>query len=340
MKRYLAIFHFKLEDGTHLPLTYRIQNNSLCHRWINHVKSRKSEIDTVCTVSLFNKNVSHLPVIIEKLNSLIVYLNSLYDKPLPYLTSKDSIDHDILNYLHEEFEEYGARHIQYEQDATYNPDIDDIENYAWYERKFDVEFHETWLSLNTWIHFAENAMDSPTYTSRFNCIVNQYPNKKGEKLQEIDKLFLTNEFEWGHIYLGYNTLGKDYMHTAEHNDTRVITNGQVKVQEYFSTEVYLEFNSDKVFHSEKKGNEVKFYEWYISQPKEIQDLVPVDNLNKLCLGKYYLGRVSFDHTFLKYHGNKLDWDRNTFNIRHRWNIDVFSKISEIIDIEISETEEI
>lgn len=333
MKRYLVIFHFKLNDGTHLPLTYRIQNNSFSHRWIEHVKKRKLEQGTNFTIEIFNKNISHLPEIIEKLNSFVDYLNSLYDKKLPKL--KENIDHDILNELHEEFEEYGARHLQAEKDATYNPSIDNIKDYAWYERAFNINFHETWLSLNTWIHFAENAMDSPEYSSRFNCIVNQYPNTRGENLQEIDKLFLTNEFEWGHIYLGYNTLGKDYMHTAEHNDTRVVLNDQVKVQEYFSTEVYLEYNSDKIFHSEKKGNEVKFYQWYINQSKEVQDLVPIDNLNKLCLGKYYLGRVSFDHTFLKYHSNPVDWDRNTFNIRHRWNMDVFSKISEITDIEIT-----
>ncbi len=334
MKRYLAIFHFKLNDGTHLPLTYRIQNNSFSHRWIEYVNQRRSEKGTKFTLNIFNKNISHLPEIIQKLNEIIDYLNSLYDKNLPKLTSIETIDHDILNQLHEEFEEYGARHNQYEQDATYNPNIDDIENYAWYERRFDKDFHETWLSLNSWIHFAENAMESPENSSRFNCLVNHYPFEKGEKLQEIDKIFLTNEFEWGHMYLGYNTLGKDYIHTAEHNDTRVVINNQVKVQEYFGTEVYLEFNSDRAFHAEKKGNEVKFYEWFISQPKEVQDLVPVDNLNKLCLGKYYLGRVKFDETFLKYHSNHVDWDRNTFNIRHRWNIDVFSKISEITDIEI------
>lgn len=335
MKQNNAIFHFELQDGSTLKLNYRLQQNSLSDRWVEQVLRRQKEDGTSFDLKISNKDSTNLVELMEKLNSIVDYLNSIYDKELPKLTDTKEIDHNILNFLHEEFEEYGARHAKYQDERTYSQEPKgDYTGVVWYKRPFNLEFHESWLALNQWIHITETAMETPIGKSHFSCLVQYYPFERGDKITELDKLFLTGDFQWGHLYLGYNTLGKDYMHTAEHNDVRVITNDQVKVQEEFSTEVFLEFNSDIENHREKKFGQVNFYQWYLKQPKEVQDLIPMDDLNKLVYGRYYLGILLFDDTFLNFHNNYNDWDKNINNIRHKWNQEVFSKIVKVKKIEI------
>jgi hypothetical protein len=151
-------------------------------------------------------------------------------------------------------------------------------------------------------------------------------------LEERDKLFLSTEFCWGQLYLGYNTLGKDYLSVSLDNEVRSIINNQVKVQEFYSSEVWLCFQGIPYLH---KSMETQFYQWYETLDQEAQELIPIENLNSLALGRYHLGRIMVNQDLLQFHPVEEDW---YFDIRlqKRWNTEVFSKITSILDMEIYE----
>jgi hypothetical protein len=70
-----------------------------------------------------------------------------------------------------------------------------------------------------------------------------------------------------------------------------------------------------------------------SLPTDLQDKVPIDNLNKLSLGRYLIGRVLVnDDYFLKYHNNINDWMTPNHPIKKKWNEEVFSKFRKVITI--------
>lgn len=327
----IAQFHFELADNSKLKLTYNLQENPLTSKWINVIRKRKRELTRIfkqpLELKITNKTEKDLPFLIEKLNGIVDEINLFYDKQLPLFKSLNDLDHTILNYLHEEFEEYGLRHSQIESEGYVNqkgdPDI-------FPGNAFRVDFHQLWLDLNQWIHITESAMENNEFPN-FSCLIQYLPfEDKGAPIDPVDKLFLDKEFNWGELYLGYNTLGKDYMHAFQDDDKRVILNDQVKVQEWLSSEVWLNFSTDN--EGQKKQFELEFYNWWraLSEAEKI----PFVDIDTLALGRYYLGEISFDETFLKYHPVEEDWRVRGSDLRRAWNTDVFSKIVRAVGVEI------
>ena len=206
------------------------------------------------------------------------------------------------------------------------------------ENKFSYlgeTIHHTWLQLNNWIHITEVALvTTEEVFPHYGAVITANPPYPGRRLEEVDKLFLSTDFSWGHLYLGYNTLGKDYASVFQDNDVRVITNKQIKIQEKYSSEVALCFHNNDYSRMQKK-KEVQFYQWYESLDQEIQELIPIENLNSLSLGNYYLGHLLINKHFLEFHPVAEDWWTNQ-NIQKRWNNEVFSKIERVLDIKIYE----
>jgi hypothetical protein len=311
-------FTFELENGQSLQLEYCLQPNSLREKWINEVKSYSKEPNTYLNLKISNKNYLHLDELKEKINSIVNEINTAYEYEIlvPLNRTKD-INRTKLNNLHEKFEEYG----EYGAGDGGGP---------WYRGQ---RVHDLWLDLNEWIHITETAMetnseDYPNYSA----LVTVYPPYPGKKLEEKDKLFLTTDFSWGHLYLGYNTLGKDYMHVTFDDDVRVITNDQVKVQNMYSSEAWLCFQEKQYFLNETQS---QFYRWHKTLKKETQEMIPIENLNKLALGRYYLGCISINEDLLKFHPIQQDWYSNA-DLQKRWNNEVFSKIKSVTRIEIHE----
>lgn len=330
-KRKIAVFQFELRDGSPLNLMYDLHNTSLRDRWIKQVMDRNAEPNTFVDLKIANKTVKDIDYLIEKINEVIIGINAYYDKQLPLFTDTTKLDHEILNYLHEEFENYGARHeAETYKNPWANPNV-------WPGPKFKLEFHNLWLKLNEYIHVIETAIatsDNELFLN-FSCLVHVYPPVRGEPIQEIDKLFLDANFKWGELYLGYNTLGKDYDHAMHDDDVRVITNDQVKVQEYFSTEAWLNFTEGAVT---SKSEETRFWEWYERQEQSVKDKIPLDNLNKLVLGRYHIGSIIYNEAFEKY--DVTDWREWMYNpvLRHKWNVEVFSQIERAVKVDIIEVE--
>jgi len=307
-------FIFKLKDENLLELDYLLQPNSLREKWLNEIKTYQNKGKVSFNLNISNKNHSDLDQLVEKLNSIIEKLNDTYEsKILLPIDGKDSVNQKILNDLHEKFEEYGENKFPYLGEPV----------------------HYLWLQLNEWIHITEVAMETTEDKfPQYGAVITAYPPYPGRKLEEIDKLFLSTDFSWGHLYLGYNTLGKDYMSVLHDNDVRVITNNQIKVQERYSSEVALCFQNSNYGYMQKK-KEMEFYQWYESLDQETQELIPIENLNSLSLGNYYLGHLLITNDLLKFHPVVEDWWLNE-NVQKRWNNEVFSKIESVVNIKIYE----
>jgi hypothetical protein len=337
----IAQFRFELEDGSPLILTYNLQDNSLTPKWLDIVSKRKAETTQLSKIGklikgnrfpkdplelkITNKTVDDLESLMLKLNSIVNKINEYYDEPLPVFTSTKEIDHTILNYLHEEFERYGERHRQIAPIGYRNLTGDPA---VFPGTAFKVEFHQLWLDLNQWIHITESAMDTDEFPN-FSCLIQYLPfEEQGAAIDPEDKLFLDLENKWGHLYLGYNTLGKDYMHAYSDDDKRVVTNNQVKVQKFLSTEVWLNFGKDTL-DAPHKEYELRFYNWWKTLGGQ-----PFVGIEELALGRYYLGEISFDQTFLDFHPVYEDWLVPNSDIRRDWNLQVFRKIIKATGVKI------
>jgi hypothetical protein len=340
----IAQFRFELEDKSPLILTYNLQDNSLTPKWIHVVNERKKEtkqstLTQFITGNSFpteplelkiqNKTSDDLPTLMEKLNSIIIEINKYYDQPLPLFTNTKELDHTILNYLHEQFELYGGRHAVLSKEG-YGNQVGDPNIFPGTE--FNVQFHQLWLDLNQWIHITEGAMDNQEFP-HFSCLIQYTPFvEQGMPIEKEDKLFLEHTAKWGHLYLGYNTLGKDYVHAFWDDDKRVITNDQVRVQKWLSSEVWLDFSKDVPSTVPYKSFELQFYKWWRTLNEK--ERVPFVDISELALGRYFIGEVSFDKAFLDFHPVYEDWLVPNSEIRKNWSIEVFGKIVKVTGIKI------
>lgn len=310
-----AKYTFELENGKSLELLYTLQENSLTDRWIKEVKSYSRTKNSYPNLDISNKNYTNLHELYKKLNSLIDTINSAYDhKPLIPLNGLRDLTRVNLNNLHEKFEEYGEK--------------GSLGAGPWHRGQ---KIHTAWLNLNDYIHITENALQTkrgefPNYS----CLVTIFPPYPGKKLEEEDKIFLTTEFSWGHLYLGYNTLGKDFMSAAYDNDVRVVDNEQVKIQSMYSSEAWLCFHERPHFLKELES---QFYTWYKNLNQDTKDKIPLKDLSKLALGRYYLGSIVVNKDLLKFHRIEKDW-YNDADLQKKWNNEVFSKVKDIKKIEV------
>lgn len=314
-----ARFHFELVDGSPLQITYWLQPNSLLPKWEKMVLARQGD---ELELKIANKSEQDLPELTETLNTICQAINNRQELQLPLFKSPQDLSRERLNCLHEEFENYGERHQRLMETDGYS------------NNKFDEELHNQYLKLNNYIHITESLLE-PKPFPQFHCLVQYMPFEQGVLVTDEDKLFLDTDFDWGNLYLGYNTLGKDWYHAAKDNDQRLITNDQIRIQKFMSTEVWLCFSAGFTKH---RHTELLFWQWYKNLPAELQSQVPIDNAYKLALGKYYLGHIILDETFIKFHNNGLDWIVPKSPVRKKWNLEVFSKIVKVNSIELFESD--
>lgn len=311
------------KDGDTLSLHYNLyDNNPVVDRWIKMTKEsleKKMEIKARITNNEFN-NIGYL---MEQINGVLTFINENYDKVLPTFTDFNELDGVILNYLHEEFEVYGDRIVQLQED-----------------NKWSFELHEKFLSLNEFIHMIETAIHGSHHKfPNFSCLYDFLPAGLHEPVTEIDKLFLEDRFEWGGLYCGYNTLGKDYLSIAPENDWEVIARDEVRPQIRFAPETWMNFGPDMT-------NTIResFYSWYLTLSPEVQAKVPIDDMYKLSLGRYKLGRLIIDDSMKEIEpdmskwftpsGPSVAWALGDESCKTKWNREVFSQINGIERIEI------
>jgi hypothetical protein len=130
-------------------------------------------------------------------------------------------------------------------------------------------------------------------------------------IKEEYKLWLVNENKWGHLLLGFGTLGKSWHDIVKTNDNL----DDLNLQTTISSETTMSFNADYPF---LKNSERRLFNW----ASESKYNVPLSDLNQLSLGYYLLGEVIITDTFLNFHPNIGDWYIPNHFCRLSWNKEV------------------
>lgn len=277
----------------------------LPRRWFDILKENLSDESKNIHTHFSNATLDNLPEIQYRINSVLQSLKQGYN--LPESIGVEPITQSTLNNLHEQYEKYGGR-------------VDEI--------------HDKFLELNELIHTCEdlfvgaNSKDIPI----MHCTMNFYPQTQFSPILEKDKLFLKTDFRWGGLYLGYNTLGKDWLNVCIDNDIEVMDRNMVKPQERFSAETWFHFGTDDV----NCYNMSTFSKWWHSLSDKLKEQVPIDNLNQLCLGRFLVGGVIIDQYFLLFDSNKDNWLIPNSKTKKKWNQEVFSTFRKITKIKLVE----
>jgi hypothetical protein len=307
-----VIFLDKNNNKHRIPIT--IFESRIGRKWQELVKKNQNNFsDKKLHTSISNYTLKDLDRIHKILNDIIIKINQVYTHQLPIFTDPTFLDKDILNKLHEEFEIYGTQ-------------VDSLSKLP----EFSYELHDNFLLLNEMIHICEDALVSSSRPiPTMGVISDYYPQSEFSDIEEIDKLYLKSDFRWGEIYLGYNTLGKDWLKVYHDNDIEVIEREMVKPQTRFSAEVWMNFGSDDYLNY----NIGQFEKWYFNLSDQLQIKVPINSLNKLSLGRFHIGHIEINKDyFLQYHNNRSDWLSPNHQIKKKWNEEVFSTFREIIKI--------
>lgn len=289
-------------------LNYEIYQTDLASRWIGVVKeNQQKHHNVVCSFS--NKTNKNLSQVREDMNVCIKVINSNYDKILPFFKNVKNFDVKILNYLHEEYEIYGEK-------------IDYFHN---------EELENSFIKLNHLIHLYEEAQkNTDDCFPNMSALFDFHPFGIHHPLLERDKIHLITDYKWGQLFLGYNTLGKDWSKVSIDNDIEVIKRNMVKSQQKFAAEAWINFGPDSTGHWEN----ILFEKWFLGLPEELQKKVPIDNLNRLCFGRFLIGELIIDHNFLKFESNQDLWSVPTSTTKSRWNQEVFSTFEKLVNLEI------
>lgn len=294
-------------------IRYRLYDTPLTDRWVELTKQNLSDPQHKIVSVFSNRTKQDVPEITKSLNDIVRSINKLYDRHIEVF---DSLNNEKLNYLHQEFEIFGERIESLISSNLYSKEVADL-----------------FFSLNEHIHMCENALGSePHRWGGFGIQYDIQPLGKHLPIEEQDKLLLEPFFTWGRLYLGYNTLGKDWIDVAQTNDVRVVEENAVRPQERFAAEAWLNFIGDQ-----DKNTRIKFFlNWAKKLPPELQSRVPFDNLNKLTLGKFPLGNIIIDSEFLKIDSNVNNWKIFRHPCKLKWIHEVLTTYRSIHEIKILE----
>lgn len=157
--------------------------------------------------------------------------------------------------------------------------------------------HYNWQKVNLLIHLLEDKLrETVLKDSNGSLRFFMDPEPVYIPLKEEYKLWLTTEKQWGDLLLGYATTGKGWWEISQDNDVA----DDLNVQKHIGSETLAIFQPESVFC---KDVENRFYKW----AKSANTPVPLNNLNKLALGRYYLGNIIISDVLLEYHNIPSDW---------------------------------
>jgi hypothetical protein len=292
-------------------------DSNLTKRWVDVTNENQNRKDKFLTFTLTNTTYKNIDRVRQQLTDCINRINKVYDDPLPLYSDVEELDETHLNYLHEQFEKYGERILEISINEEFN---------------WSREMHEDFLQLNEIIHLYEDVIKSKkAHFPNMALLYDYYPQEIHCPILETDKIWLTSQLKWGEVYLGYNTLGKDWLKVHVDNDIEVIERNQIKPQDRFAAETWINFGPDL----NNWWSLLSFERWVNGLPKDLQSKVPLNNLNKLCLGRYRIGHIIIDDEFLnKYGGTLQDYQIDDSEAKLKWNMNVFSTFVKIERVEL------
>jgi len=315
---FLKIIFLDNKEKEHC-LTFRLSNSDISSRWQRIVKVNQQSNKTIHTV-LMNTTYEGLSKIHTELEFVLYRIKEMYDRTLPLISGEELTRHQ-LNVLHEHFELYGDRILELQEKNMLSRDVT------------NDEMHIAFCRLNELIHSYEDGLANKNLRfPRMSALIDYYPAGIYEPLLERDRIHLASDFKWGSLYLGYNTLGKDWASVWVDNDLEVIERNQARPQKRFAAETWINFGADLPDFERRE----EFEKWYLKLPKELQSKIPMDNYNELSFGRIHIGDIVIDDYFLKYESNPHAWQLPSSDAKRNWNYLVFSTFTKAISVDIYE----
>jgi len=317
MKTTIAKLTFQDAKGGKHVLFYKLYLTNLARNWARMVKENKLSSNRYIHTTPFNFTKDDLHEIHENLTKTINKINSEYPYKIEYNEDTDLFSDDDLNYFHHMFEAHGDR-------------INELEEKGLHRESSHINF----LKLNELIHAYESALKIDDHEfPDMSMMCDYYPQEIFTDITSIDRIHLKNSHNWGELYLGYNTLGKDWTATCGDNDIELVNREEVRPQNRYAAEIFLCFRDD--VHSSQ--NNEYFENWYYSLSNTVKSKVPIDNLSELSLGKFIIGELLITKELLNFDSNLNNWKVKRSDTRKRWNLEVFSKFKNITNIDIITT---
>lgn len=302
------------DTGDRHQLRYHLHEHSLARRWVDITRQNQALPDHHLNARITNAAYSQIDRVRQELADCLDSINGQYDQPLPLYPHLPELSATELNYLHEEFERYGDRHLRGEL-GRHNPAM-----------------HNDFLRLNELIHLYEDVLASrgSTNNMRMAMLWDYYPQGLHLPIQEEDKIHLEADLKWGGLYLGYNTLGKDWMKVQFDNDIEVVERGQVRPQRRFAAEAWANFGPD----CNPGSTAQKFEAWYHTLSPQLQAVVPISDLNELTLGRFRIGTLLINNDFIRRYGGTPDEYRVHNGPRKgQWNGEVFATFRQLLEVD-------
>lgn len=255
-QRHLEVVLGSKQGPDTAKLTYRLLNHTVADRWAGLVdQSNQQGQALTCNYRKAWDQVGQQRVL-DELAQTVRAINQRYDRELVMGTTNDQ-----LNALHQQFELYGARPIK---------------------KDHDFELHDHMLRLNELIHTVQ-AFDLPDPTRL--CTSDFLPRGSHLMLEPEDYLLMTPDQQWGWIYLGYNTLGKNIMAAALDNDPDIIVSRRDRPQRRFAQEFQMYWSLYPIY-----SKRVHLHAWW-RQNQLSQHRSPTMHLDQLAMGYIPLGRL-------------------------------------------------
>ncbi len=292
------------KDGREHSLFYYLYNTPLLKKWVELVNKNldnpKHKIYSDLNNTPYYEFYDLSYTIIDTIWWLIDH--GYGPDGLPQWGDMEEMTQEKLNYVHELFEKWGEI-----RDNTKDP---------------TGAIADNWFRLNELIHRCENALqayENHTYLQMCGTI-DIHPLGLHNELTDQDKLLLTTQFEWGGLYLGYNTQGKDYLTVAQSNDIRAIDNNQVKPQKRYAAEGFQYFGRDCPPIQESQ----MFSSWYETLPSDTKHKIP---LTDLTLGRVILGKLipHMTKSCMDITKNISNWEISNHSCKDEWNEKYYSK---------------
>lgn len=301
----LAIDFRDKDDKIH-TLKYWLYDTSLSNKYIQVLRRNKVNANNNINSYFNNKVKADYPEVCNDIKQTVRNINKHYKGET--LPEYDAPTQKELNYLHDRFEQWGAE-----------PDSQD-----------DGVLVEHFFRLNELIHMCEDVQRS---RSVMGCVVDVRPPLREPKsgihygITDKDRLMTTSQYKWGALYLGYNTLGKDYLSAMHDNDIRLLERDEVKPQQRYAAELWTNFGTDM-----DEPFTFGFASWVDKLKPNIQDKLPLNDIQNMTLGRLALGELILDESFASIDPNHKHWKVNNHHCKTRWNKEVFSTFREVVDI--------
>jgi len=290
--------------GQVTALTYEIWTHDLAQRWLALTEQQIIDPREIRTV-FHNRVSTDLPQIERELRATLEDIQRLSSEEI---SVPQTIDQTALNDLHRLFELHS-------------------------QNREDPQLQDLWHLLNTQIHCWESAAKiSPLGAGSFNLLYDINPGSCRGEISPRDLLWLDSDLQWGGLYLGYNTVGKDWLSCYLDDDRELIRAQAVTAQRRFSAETFLCFGTGGSPHRHRLG----FEQWHENLDSDLRSTVPVEDLTELSFGRLRIGQLVIDQQFLDLDPDPWHWQARGHPCQNLWNHAVFRSQRQLRSLKISD----